>query len=153
MLAALFSEMPVDARRLKRDVERLWAQWDRDRSGFLDHNECAALFQHVSREYRAGASGRGPSPALEPSNESREAFFMYWDEDSNGTLDKEEVTRALLKTFGLAAQGTTAVTEMREILENVWPLFDPNGDGVIERSEWMMSDGLCDAVLAARQFR
>lgn len=148
VLNAMLSEVQADSHRLRRDVDALWARWDRDRSGYLDQNEVAALFEYVSREYAPRA--RAPPPSLESN---REAFFDYWDEDRNGTLDKEEVIRALLKTFGLASHGHRAVAEMRETIENVWCLFDDDGNGTIDRGEWAMRDGLCDAVIAARQFR
>ena len=150
VLDALFSEVEADSRRLRRDVDALWSRWDADGNGFLDEREVARLFEFVSREYCPRA--RAPPPSLDASAASRAAFFDHWDEDRNGTLDKEEVTRALLKTFGLAARGAAAVAEMRETIDNVWCIFDPNGDGVIERAEWSMRDGLCDAVLAARQY-
>ena len=151
VLDALFSEVEADSRRLRRDVDALWSRWDADANGFLDEREVTSLFEFVSREY-APACARAPPPALDATAASRAAFFDHWDEDRNGTLDKEEVTRALLKTFGLAARGVTAVAEMRETIDNVWCIFDPNGDGTIDRAEWLMPDGLCEAVLAARQF-
>ena len=85
-------------------------------------------------------------------------------EDGSGALDKEEVTRALIKTFALASPvspsspsspcgggGVVAVAELRATLDAIWPVFDDDDSGVIEQGEWCRPDGLCDAVIAAQQ--
>ena len=69
-------------------------------------------------------------------------MHRYWDEDENGSLDKEEVTRALLKTLGLTSD-QERVQQMRAAVEAIWPIFDTDGSQSIDRDEFLKAgDGL-----------
>lgn len=60
-------------------------------------------------------------------------------------MDKEEVTRALIKTFRLFSIDHRVV---REMLDNIWFMFDGDGSGKIDKREFTGSDGLGDTVIA-----
>merc|ERR1712093_496588 len=50
-------------------------------------------------------------------------WFRYWDEDGNGSLDKQELIRALCRTFCVTKEGKPTLSlafEMRELVENFW---------------------------------
>ena len=70
------------------------------------------------------------------------------DEDDSGELDKEEVVRALLKTLALTGD-PTRVQMMRSTVEAIWPVFDDDGSGTIDRQEFLKAnDGLADTIIA-----
>ena len=81
------------------------------------------------------------------SARDKAAWFDFWDEDRSGELDKEEVVRALLKTFGLTSD-QSQVASMRSTVHAIWPIFDADGSGSIDRAEFVQPDGLADTVLA-----
>eukprot|EP00638_Chattonella_subsalsa_P001381 CAMPEP_0117736952 /NCGR_PEP_ID=MMETSP0947-20121206/2242_1 /TAXON_ID=44440 /ORGANISM="Chattonella subsalsa, Strain CCMP2191" /LENGTH=110 /DNA_ID=CAMNT_0005552353 /DNA_START=427 /DNA_END=759 /DNA_ORIENTATION=+ len=62
------------------------------------------------------------------------AWFEFWDKDQSGSLDKWEVVRALSKTFSSTNSGCSldSLQSLRETVQEVWPIFDPNGDGTID---------------------
>jgi hypothetical protein len=43
-------------------------------------------------------------------------------------LCKDEVSRALIKTFKLS-EDSQKVAQMKEVVEAVWPIFDVDGSG------------------------
>ena len=79
---------------------------------------------------------------------ARRARRRYWDEDNSGSLDKEEVVRALLKTLQLTSD-QAQVMNMRQMIEAIWPVFDDDGSGSIERDEFLRPvEGLADTISA-----
>ena len=72
----------------------------------------------------------------------------YWDADGSDSLDKEEVVRALLKTFQMTSD-QAAVMQMRQTIDAVWPIFDDDASGSIERNEFLRpGEGLADTIVA-----
>ena len=85
------------------------------------------------------------------SKRDKEAWYAYWDEDGSGSLEKEEVVRALLKTLKITAD-QARVQQMRSTVDAIWPIFDSDGSGSIERDEFLLpGDGLADMILATLQ--
>ena len=92
--------------------------------------------------------------------QDRQAWFRFFDEDGSGSLDKEEVTRGLVKSFRLADSGSrasgsaqaphTLIREFKDLVDCVWPCFDTDGSGDIEQNEFLApGDGLADAIIAS----
>lgn len=78
----------------------------------------------------------------------RQGWFSYWDQDGSGTLDKEEVIRAFVKTFG-RSRAPSELAELRMLIEVMWPDFDPDGSGEIDRAEFCEANvGLADVIVA-----
>ena len=74
--------------------------------------------------------------------------YDYWDEDRSGSLEQEEVVRALLKTLQLTTD-QERVAEMRSTVAAIWPIFDADGSGSIDRAEFLApGDGLADTIVA-----
>ena len=63
-------------------------------------------------------------------------------------VEKEEVVRALVKTFGLGAD-MPSLRNIRQIVDAVWCVFDPDGSGAVDRREFLMRDGLADTIVAS----
>ena len=77
----------------------------------------------------------------------RDQWFDFWDKDRSGELNQKEVVRALLNTLGLTSNQSQP-ERMRLTVKSIWPIFDPDGSGQIDHSEFIQPDGLADTVLA-----
>jgi len=145
VLKALFL---IDYKALEKSVDSLWPRWDKDRSGELDFSELCdpktGLLVYVKVHF--AREKQQPPPQLTMSN--REEWFQYFDDDDGGTLDKEEIVRALVKTFRLSTD-LRKVNEIRTVLDNVWSIFDTDGSGEIELEEFVQRDGLGETVIAS----
>lgn len=73
--------------------------------------------------------------------------FDYWDEDSNGGIDSDELSRALVKTLNLSSD-LHQVRSMQDTVKSIWCIFDSDGNGTIERDEFLAPDGLADTIIA-----
>jgi hypothetical protein len=150
VLEVLKAQLPVDWRRLEENLDGMWQQWDADGSGALQHAELmhptAGLVAFVRSAFAYDGSREVPAPDLRTH---ALAWFDHFDEDRGGSLDKGEVVRAVIKTFGLVGD-SAQITSMREMLDAVWCIFDDDGSGVIERDEFTRKDGLADTILATQ---
>ena len=110
------------------------------------------LLAFVRKTRNLASRDKTSPPSL--TEASKDTFFDYWDEDASGALDKEEVVRALVKTFNLSenGQGYDAIRDMREIVDNVWCIFDHDGGGDIDREEFIARNGLADAIIGAKAY-
>jgi hypothetical protein len=151
VVEALKATLPLDYDALDKTVDDrshwMWAQWDTDGSGFIEQRELLAeqgLAAYVRQAFVAHG-GRGPIPDI---RSDKSGWFTYWDEDGNGSLDKEEVVRALLKTLRLGSE-PSKVTALRGTVDAIWPVFDSDGSGAIDRSELLLpGEGLADTIIA-----
>ncbi len=133
VVEALKAMLPVDPYAFDRAAAQpgWWQQYDRDGSGFIERHELPKLVEYVQKQVAA----RRTSETLIPNiRADRNAWFGYWDEDDSGTLDKEEVVRALLKTLQLTSD-PARVAQMRSTVDAIWCLFDEDGNGTVDREE------------------
>ena len=111
VVEALKATLPVDPDAFDRAAAESswWRQYDRDGSGFIEPHELPGLAQYVQAEIARRRSSDGLIPEIRTN---RQAWFAYWDEDESGSLDKEEVVRALLKTLRITSE-PMRVAQMR----------------------------------------
>jgi len=133
------------------DGHWMWQQWDKDGSGFIEQDELLqdqGLAAYVREAFSRTDDADSRIPSIESS---KGAWYDYWDEDKSGSLEQEEVVRALLKTLRLT-QDQSRVQQMRATVDAIWPIFDSDGSGSIERNEFLLpGDGLADMILATIQ--
>ena len=160
VLEALKAQLPLDLRAVDRAVAdgALWAQWDPTGRGELDMNDIESgmgglglvdWMRATFEEHGGGGGGgaRGP-PALSDSEAAKSSWFRFWDEDDSGSLEKDELVRALIKTLALG-QGVAQIRQMADTLGALWCIFDEDGSGSIEMDEFMKpNSGLADTILA-----
>jgi Ca2+-binding EF-hand superfamily protein len=79
-------------------------------------------------------------------------WFQFWDEDDGGTLCKNEVLRAIVKTFRIADNSVARTAAIFGSLDAMWPIFDTDGSGEIDINEFTETDGLCDSLVASLHF-
>lgn len=147
----LKAQLPIDNALLDVVVEdpqnELWQRWDSDGSGFVDENELmkpGGLVQYVAQVFAAV----GRPPAIPDIAVNKDTWFEFFDEDHSGSLDKEEVMRALVQTLRLG-QDFERLEAVRNTVDAVWPIFDTDGSGTIEKDEFLTpNDGLADMIIA-----
>jgi len=152
VLEAIKAQLPVDTDKIDEAMADpqhwMWEQWDKDRSGFIEESEAlqtGGLLDFV-REVFAMSESRPDS--IPDMRHDKDGWYRYWDEDGDGSLDREEVLRALLKTLKLTTD-PARVHQMRETISEIWPIFDTDGSGAIDREEFLRpSDGLADTIIA-----
>jgi len=150
VVECLKAQLPVDYSALDAAASDsnhwMWQQWDSDRSGFIERDELLhpqGLAAYVRTAF-VQHEQRGP-PDIKAN---KDAWYEFWDEDNSGSLNKEEVVRALLKTLKLT-HDPLKVQMMRGTIDAVWCIFDDDGSGSIERGEFLRpGDGLADTIIA-----
>jgi len=55
--------------------------------------------------------------------------------------------RALIKTFKLSAD-RDKLEHMRGVVDGVWGVFDTDGNGTIDKDEFVLRDNLADTIIA-----
>lgn len=151
VVEVLKATMDIDYRALEKNVDYLWPRWDTDGSGEIDFQELCDpkvgllvyCRSHMARKKR------DPPPKLTLSN--LEIWYQYWDEDDNGCLNKEEIIRALVKTFNLSTT-PSKINELRENVNMVWSVFDVDNSGEVDLKEFVMRDGLGESLCASLSF-
>ncbi|CAE8637766.1 unnamed protein product [Polarella glacialis] len=136
--------LPVDDKGLESRFDMLWEHWDKTNSGdigmdeFLDEDE-GLLKWVIATTKTARERDLVPIPDVD---KDREVWFRFWDMDHVGSLDKEQVMRALMKTFRDAD-----VAEMRKVVGSLWTDFITS-EGSISCEEFMRpGTGLLDKIV------
>jgi Ca2+-binding EF-hand superfamily protein len=144
IIHGLKSQLKLDWHRIETDVDTLFSKWDADRNGTVSFTEFAdpsrGVMAYLQQKYP-----QNPRPLPPNIRADKHAWFRYWDEDNSGELDKDEVIRALVKTFRLYDIEYHTVVNMVDI---IWPLFDVDGSGKIDINEFVQPDNLADTICA-----
>lgn len=114
-------------------------------NGLVSYVQSEFRWTHDEQACCGSPSRRREAPDI---RRDRQGWFDFWDEDRSGTLDKQEIIRAFLKTFG-RQQSAENLNELRMLIEVMWPEFDPDGSQSIDRQEFCQpGEGLADFILA-----
>jgi Ca2+-binding EF-hand superfamily protein len=184
--AALASSLPAAPGTLNKDseealknkVDEKWKQWDSDGDGKItcDENMTAVtgLRDFVLDKLKEAAPRPGSVYAVEPPQlpleltcrvspaeyqdyqDQKKAWFQHWDKDKSDSLDREEIVRAIVKTFNMSSASGYSdalllcrLQSIREHLEVVWNL-DAKGEDVIKLEDFLIPrDGLGDSIIAS----
>ena len=81
------------------------------------------------------ATGLGDGPVIQDSTDE---VFDRIDVDNSGTLDEEELARALKFASGLPADdnGEASTVVLSTLASRLISIYDTNGDGVVDREEY-----------------
>ena len=135
----------VDERKLKSLVDREWAGWA-GVSGGVTEEELPKVLSFIRANVPRKAV-KGECPHI---TTHKQGWFEYWDEDNSGELDKDEVARALIKTFERGTHGGR-VRDIQHGVDSVWCLFDNTGSNTVTKREFLARDGLADTIIAFLQ--
>lgn len=131
VIEALGATLPASRKKLQTQVNAHWHEWDPDGDGTITMQEFIKPESGmrdwlVGHKYLLVGEGQehGPRilnvPALD---KSPLMWFNYWDQDKSGTLEKDEVVRALIRTFCMDEQGKPSLRDafdMRESAVELW---------------------------------
>eukprot|EP00281_Chroomonas_sp_CCMP1168_P009241 CAMPEP_0206272876 /NCGR_PEP_ID=MMETSP0047_2-20121206/34258_1 /ASSEMBLY_ACC=CAM_ASM_000192 /TAXON_ID=195065 /ORGANISM="Chroomonas mesostigmatica_cf, Strain CCMP1168" /LENGTH=249 /DNA_ID=CAMNT_0053701859 /DNA_START=68 /DNA_END=818 /DNA_ORIENTATION=- len=148
VVEVLKAQLPIDYLRLEAELPDLWNTWDVNKDNIISEEELLepnrGLLAYIKREFpRSEAAG------IPDIRTDREGWFRYWDYDKSGTLELDEIVRALIKTFKLS-EDHSRIESMREMVTAVWAIFDTDGSGGIDTEEFSRpGDGLADSITAS----
>ena len=114
-------QLPVDWRKLEENLPDMWHTWDRDGDGTLGFDELMhpvngllAFVRSAFGKGGGGGGGAGGGDAAAPDLRTQAlAWFDYFDEDHGGTLDKDEVVRAIIKVGQSPLSSVRAIIKVR----------------------------------------
>mmetsp|Transcript_6205 Transcript_6205/g.8153 ORF Transcript_6205/g.8153 Transcript_6205/m.8153 type:complete len:300 (+) Transcript_6205:239-1138(+) len=142
------AQLDIDAGKLRETLSNLWARWDMDGDGVITVEEMLkpkkGLLDFVLNARGLDKKSYGDPPKLNDT----ESFFAFWDEDGSGELEKEEVVRAIVKTYRLDFIDLGRVVAVRSVVDAVWDIFDQDKSGGVSRDEFTRRDGLGDSLAA-----
>ena len=139
--------LPLDFRDIDSQIDAFFSRWDKDKNGSINLTEFMAPdgpTKYIKESFKE-KEVKGPPPRL--TIQTKAQWFEYWDEDKSRSLDKGEVTRALVKTFHAQHRDDIA-REIRSTLDGIWPIFDNDNSGTIEYNEFIKEDNLADTIIA-----
>ena len=92
-----------------------------------------SLQERAKEVYKA--TGLGDGPVIQDSTDE---VFDRIDVDNSGTLDEEELARALKFASGLPADddGEASTMVLSTLASRLISIYDTNGDGVVDREEY-----------------
>jgi hypothetical protein len=96
---------------------------------------------HQTSSAYTGSTSSGSPPPLSDLNR----WFDYYDRDHSGTLTKDEVTKAVIETFGVKSVPNFVV---KQAVSSVWKNFDRNKDGRIDKYEFTKVGGVGSKLLS-----
>lgn len=155
VVEALGCVLPVNRHKLEKNVKAHWHEWDPDGDGTITLQEFIQpqrglkdwIVGHLSLLITDGAQKSSQVPSIDRN--PRE-WFHYWDRDASCSLEKDEVVRALVRTFCRDDNGTpslTAAWDMREIAEGLWLSLGYQPFDAVSFEEFVRPYGLLDQFL------
>jgi len=151
VLEVLKAQLPIDWRLLEQNIDTLFLTWDINGNGVVDEHELMnpenGIVAFVRKAF--GRQNRSTPPSLE---DCRHNWFRFWDEDQSNTLDKHEITRALVKTFDLEGN-PDRIASMQEVVDSIWPIFDLNCSQTIDLDEFIQEGGFAEAIIASIRYQ
>lgn len=147
LVDGLKSQILLNWSKIECDADTLWSKWDKDGNGNISIDEFCDPKSGVMA-YLLEVYPTNPRPPPPDILKNKKEWFNYWDEDCSGSLDKDEMGRALVKTFKLYHIEKSTVID---ILNAIWPIFDIDDSGRIECSEFISTDNLADTICAELQ--
>lgn len=155
VVEALGCVLPVNRHKLEKNVKAHWHEWDPDGDGTITLQEFIQpqrglkdwIVGHLSMLITDGAQKQGAVPSIDRN--PRE-WFHYWDRDASLSLEKDEVVRALVRTFCRDDNGTPSLAQawdMREIAEGLWLSLGYQPFDAVHFQEFVRPYGLLDQFL------
>lgn len=155
VIEALGCVLPVSRHKLEKNVKAHWHEWDPDGDGTITLQEFilpqrglkdwALSHLQVLRNVKEEKGRAVPSIDRNPRE-----WFHYWDRDSSGTLEKDEVVRALIRTFCRDDNGNPhlpSAHDMREVIESLWLTLGYRPFDAVTFEEYVRPYGLLDQFL------
>ena len=156
VLEGLVSVLPVERTRLEKAIDENWSAWDPDGDGVIALAEFThprtglksflVLNYNVFRKEDTAQESKN----IPPLDSNPKEWFDFWDYNRNGTLERIELARALIKTFCVTTWGDPVIKRALDISELALSLWDTLGYKPREKisfPEFMKPFGLADQVI------
>lgn len=155
VLEGLISVIPVERSRLEKAINENWSTWDPDGDGVIGMAEFVhpktGLKSFLMSNYNILKKEEHIDHSQIPPLDSQpKEWFDYWDYNKNGTLERIELMRALVKTFCVTAWGDPVVRRSLDISElalNLWDTLGYKPRDKLSFEEFMRPYGLADQVI------
>jgi Ca2+-binding EF-hand superfamily protein len=152
LVTILRAQFLVDWRTIEKKLTgEIWPKYDANNDGFISRDELLkpdGLLDYLLKTFETPKRRFRNCPNLEMQPRK---WFEYWDEDHSGTLDSEELIRALVKTFNLNAE-VRSLRAMAESVRSVWGAFDQEDKGEISLDEFIAPEGLAQSIVATMRW-
>ncbi|KAF4661599.1 hypothetical protein FOL47_006617 [Perkinsus chesapeaki] len=155
VLGALGAVLPVARDKLAVAIEDNWEVWDPDNDGVITLTEFVeprrGLRQYLLRNFN---NIKSDSVNLRPSDipdldSHPMAWFDFWDGNRNGSLERSEVVRAIIKTFCLNPGGEPSFArafDIRELAMDIWDSLGYHEFGELTFEEFNAPFGVGDQI-------
>jgi len=160
VIEGLGAVLPVNRKKLEKHVRAHWHEWDPDHDGVISLQEFIlpdrgmrdwvlyhmGMLQTVAQE-KQGVTFQKSIPKLD---ENPMRWFEFWDKDSSGTLERDEVCRALIRSFCITANGLPdldSAFDMREAFFSMWKALGYNPFSQITLDDFVKPYGLMDQII------
>jgi len=138
---ALTVILPIHQSRIEKDLDILWNKWDHDNTTKIKWDRATeTVIPYVIRKMDLPQFQKGIIPDLR-SVEEQSKWFDYWDLDSNGILDKQELARGLLKTFEQYMTKKRVRRLVQNLLEELWGVLVGEDKESISVKDFTKEDG------------
>lgn len=108
------------------------------------------FFANIRPAFRRIMESTGADPQraeiLAPPFSQPYSWFDFYDQDGSDSLDQNEVVSGILATAGA---GSDSEDSVRETVRAIWPAFDLDGNGKIDREEFCGPGGMAESLMAA----
>jgi Ca2+-binding EF-hand superfamily protein len=152
LVTILRAQFLVDWRTIEKKLTgEIWPKYDVNNEGFISRDELLkpdGLLDYLLKTFETPKRRFRNCPNLEMQPRK---WFEYWDEDHSGTLDSEELIRALVKTFNVNAE-VRSLRAMAESVRSVWGAFDQEDKGEISLDEFIAPEGLAQSIVATMRW-
>jgi len=143
---ALTAILPIEQSRIERDLDLLWKVWDHDNTTVVKWDRAAeTVIPYVIRKIDLPQFQQGAIPDLRTAEEQSK-WFDYWDTDSNGILNKQELARGLLKTFEQYMTKKKVRKLVTNLLEDLWTVLVGEDKHTISIKDFTKQDGFAATV-------
>jgi Ca2+-binding EF-hand superfamily protein len=155
VVEAVGTVLPVNRRKLEKNVKAHWHEWDPDGDGTITLQEFITPGRGLKDWIMKNLTMLRADDALKPNtvpsiDRNPREWFHYWDRDGSGTLEKDEVVRALLRTFCRDENGHPHLQkahDMREVCESLWEALGHSPFDSVSFEDFVRPCGLMDQFL------
>jgi len=145
---ALTAILPIQQTQIIADLDLLWPEWDIEKKNKITHEKAmATVIQYIERKVDLPKFQNGDIPDLS-SLDQIAAWFDYFDRNGNAMLDKSEIARGLLKTFGTMMKKKNCRKLIHNLLEVTWEATVGEDKNSLTATEFAHPEGLAGVVQA-----
>lgn len=154
VVEALGCVLPVNRHKLEKNVKAHWHEWDPDGDGTITLQEfiqpVRGLKDWILANLNLLSCKKIEGGAVPSIDRNPREWFHYWDRDGSGTLEKDEVVRALIRTFCRDDNGhphLPSAHDMREVASTLWEAMGYSPFDCVNFEEFVRPFGLMDQFL------